>query len=302
VRWYIPSWHGDFRLVPDTKDPSATVLEVERPTPDEQRALNMIGPELVARGWIDRWDVSIPRANAPARTRRYPIRASIEEVGPVVVGILRPGPAVLTAVKMASGACITCSGGTVAVEQLGQQLATYRDPAPAPPADEPTAAATVKRPTPCCPSCVPGSVDRASEVLLAFLDEEEHASWAHDRTIVVEGGLSGHRYRIAHRHSRTAQRVGRIAYDLDAALVVHFHDWSVPPEEEVLAAKLILEHREPWLRNEATMLCAPPDVLVFKNPFGGLEDGVADANLTERIGTAAAGAILGVTVAMRGGN
>ena len=25
----------------------------------------------------------------------------------------------------------------------------------------------------------------------------------------------------------------------------------MPPEEEILAAKLILEHREPWLRNEA---------------------------------------------------
>ena len=41
--------------------------------------------------------------------------------------------------------------------------------------------------------------------------------------------------------------------------MLHFHDNSVPPEEEVLAAKLILEHREPWLRNEATCLLQTKD-------------------------------------------
>ena len=55
-------------------------------------------------------------------------------------------------------------------------------------------------------------------------------------------------------------------------------------EEEVLAAKLILEHREPWLRNEATMLSCNSSVLVFKNPFGDVNDGVPDANFTSRLG------------------
>jgi hypothetical protein len=70
-------------------------------------------------------------------------------------------------------------------------------------------------------------------------------------------------------------------------MVVHFHDWRVPPEEEILAAKLILEHREPWLRNEATMLGGGkghgPD-LVFKNPFGNGWDGVPDSNATSNFG------------------
>lgn len=303
MKWYIPSWHGDFRLVSDEKDPQITVLEVERPTADEQRVLNHIGTEMVQRGWLASWNATMPRTHVLRRKRRYRIQAPLEVVGPVVVGILRPGPAVLTAVRMASGECVTCSGGRVEIEQLGEQLAGRRAPAlppagPPTPQDEPVAAATVKRPTPCCPSCVPGSIGPASEVLLAFLDEAEHASWAHDRTIVVEGGLSGHRYLLAHRHSRAAQRAGRICYDLDARVVVHFHDWTVPPEEEVLAAKLILEHREPWLRNEATMLEASHDVLVFKNPYGDLTDGVADAFFTERIGTIGAGAILGARAAL----
>ena len=46
----------------------------------------------------------------------------------------------------------------------------------------------------------------------------------------------------------------KICYDIDDRCVLHFHDWTVPPEEEVLATKLILEHREAWLRNEATVL------------------------------------------------
>ena len=46
---------------------------------------------------------------------------------------------------------------------------------------------------------------------------------------------------------------------------------------------LILEHREHWLRNEATLF-EGPSVLRFKNPFGGGSDGVWDSTLTREIG------------------
>jgi hypothetical protein len=118
--------------------------------------------------------------------------------------------------------------------------------------------------------------------LLTFLNEEEHEDWAKERAIVVTGGLSGHRYLLAHRHSKTAAKIGRVCYDLDDRCVVHFHDNSVPPEEEVLGAKLILEHREPWLRNEATHFGRTN--VRFKNPFGDFYDGVADAMMTQQIG------------------
>jgi hypothetical protein len=72
--------------------------------------------------------------------------------------------------------------------------------------------------------------------------------------------------------------------------VVHFHDRRVPPEEEVLAAKLILEHAEPWLRNEATLWSA--GAMIFKNPFGNGMDGVEDATFTQRIGQGAYAAIV----------
>jgi len=164
------------------------------------------------------------------------------------------------------------------------------------------AAATVKRPTPSCPKCYVDACEPATEVLLSFLDEEQHRQWEHNRSFIVRGGLTGHPYLIAHRHSRNAEKMGKICMDLHDGGVLHFHDWTVPPEEEVLAAKLILEQREPWLRNEATCLTSV-DIdtvgvmsgfdMVFKNPFGGCGDGVADSAFTGEIGTFIRGFLAG---------
>jgi hypothetical protein len=156
------------------------------------------------------------------------------------------------------------------------------------------------RPTPCCPDCFVEACEPATEVLLSFLTAEQHETWARDRFLVCRGGLTGHRYLLAHRASRLAAKNKRIAWDADDRLVLHFHDWSVPPEEEVLAAMLILQHREHWLRNEATCLVGNgwnvPTVLrgklvgfdrVFKNPFGDITDGVTDASMTKLVGMAA---------------
>ena len=46
---------------------------------------------------------------------------------------------------------------------------------------------------------------------------------------------------------------------------------------------LILQNREPWLRNEATCLGLRFH-RVFKNPFGDHRDGVLDATLTKGVG------------------
>lgn len=144
-------------------------------------------------------------------------------------------------------------------------------------------AASVKRPTACCPDSIPGVIKPAQEVLLAFCTPEQREQWLRERRLVAVGGLTGHRYLIAHRHTPTAIRNTKIAHDLDDQCVMHFHDWTVPPEEEVLAAKLILEHRESWLRNNAT--CFGGDH-VFQNPFGDGLDGTYDAHFTYALGRA----------------
>lgn len=144
-------------------------------------------------------------------------------------------------------------------------------------------AVTVRRPTPSCPRCLPGSVEAADEVLQSFLTEEQHEMWAKERAIEVTGHLSGHRYIVSHRNGRHAQRAGKICFDQDDCGVLHFHDNTVPPEEEVLATKLMLEHRENWLRHEASCLGGDFD-WVFKNPFGDGGDGVKDSVFAGQIG------------------
>jgi len=319
-RWYFPSWNGDLRLEADGEDADKTRLYIEKPTLDEVRIVNLIGAECLKEKWLAEWEeFKAPEKGLFRRkSSSILIGAPLEKVGPVVTAIMRPGPAVLTAIKFSNGRVETTSGSTAELQALAatayrggpekEALAVSEDDkaalALAKKKDEkPTAAATVKRPTPSCPQCMPGSIDPAREVLLAFLTPEEHESWAKSRTIVVEGGLTGHRYMLAHRHTKQAQQFGRCCFDLDTQCVVHFHDWSVPPEEEILAAKLILEHREPWLRNEATMLDVSglgystmrsrPDAMIFKNPFGDGMDGVADAGLSQSFGLMMAG-MLGV--------
>lgn len=277
MKWFIPTWNGDLRLLPDEKDPNNKILlTIEKPTPGEKEILKTLGKVLLKEKLVDSWETE--KKGFFSRKKQLVINAPLEKIGPIVAKIMKPGPAVLSAIVFKDGQCVTCSGSLAELQAVAEEAAKK------PPEEAPKAAVTVRRPTPCCPQCEPGAIKPASEVLLSFLTEEEHASWARDRSIIVEGGLSGHRYIIAHRHTKLAQHFGRICYDLDAKVVVHFHDWRVPPEEEVLAAKLILQHREPWLRNEATMFCAPTDVLVFKNPFGGGSDGIEDATFTQKIG------------------
>ena len=270
--WYVPSFHGDLRLEPDEEDPKHTRLSIVDPTPAEQKQLIALSAILVDREWLEE---AIPDA-----MRAVTIRAPLEEVGPVFVNALKPGPAVLTAVRFHDGQVEVVEHRPTG--KTGKELAKI---AKRPKAE---AAVTVKRPTPSCPECVLGSVAPASDVLLAFLTPEQHRTWAKRRYIVTRGGITGHRYILAHRESEIAALNGRIAWDADDKDILHFHDQTVPPEEEVLAAKLILEHREPWLRNDATCLGPRFTKHVFLNPFGTWKDGVEDATFTKAVGAMAA--------------
>ena len=273
-RWFIPSWNGDVRLEPSKDDPKKTVLTVTDPTDEEKNAIAAIGGILVDRGWLKEPITTV------AVEGEITIDVSIEEVGPVVVAALRPGPAVLTAVRLIGGRVEVCEHREPgkATEKELKELA--QKPA--------TAAATVKRPTPSCPDCfTKGAIRPATESLLAFMSPEQHKTWARERYLVVRGGITGHRYIVAHRDSEIASKNTRICWDADDRDTLHFHDQSVPPEEEVLAAMLILKHREAWLRNEATCFYGLRFQKVLKNPFGDHLDGVADAHITRLIGVTA---------------
>lgn len=276
MKFYIPSWNGDFRLEDDGKGGSRLV--VHDPTPHEQKIVAEFLRSAGSKGWVSG---DLDPSSTPYRGRsEIAIAAPLSKASKVLLKLSRPKKQTLTAISFSNGKLSVVEGAddeaAEKVEKVVEEAASTEDP------KQPAKAASVKRPTPCCPTCEIGSVEPASEVLLAFLNEEEHASWARDRAIVVTGGLTGHRYVLAHRQSQIAAYNTKMCFDLDDGEILHFHDNSVPPEEEVLAAKLILEHREPWLRNEATLLNGSN--MKFKNPFGDYWDGTESASLMMEIG------------------
>ena len=274
MKFYIPSWNGDFRLESDGE--GETRLIVHDPTPYERKVIGAFLRRVEAKGWR-----SAPRRVGQESESIVKISASLSKVSSVLIELTRPKKQTLTAVSFSDGKLSVIEGADASsleeISEAVEEAATTDD------SEHPAKAASVRRPTPCCPDCEIGAVAPASEVLRAFLSTEEHDTWARERAIVVTGGLSGHRYVLAHRQSVIAAYNTRICFDLDDGQILHFHDNSVPPEEEILAAKLILEHREPWLRNEATLLGGSN--MKFKNPFGGLGDGTESAGFASQIGS-----------------
>lgn len=282
MKWFIPNWTGDYRLL--SKNGSC-VLEVERPTPHEKVIVQKFLKSARKKGWIsfDHYDFDNPPESSSYReTGKHTIKIDgpVDKAGQLLVRLTKPIERTITAVKFSDGklevinqakskeieAAIQKAEAEEAVDNKRSKAARATRGA--------AAAASVARPTTCCPNCVPGSIERASEALLAFLTDEQHERWAAERSVVVEGNLTGHRYLLSHRHSPRAIQQTKICYDLDDRAILHFHQNEVPPEEEILAAKLVLEHREHWLRNEAT--CGR-HVDVFKNPFGNWADGMYDS-------------------------
>lgn len=280
MKFFLPSWNGDFRLEENTSGDS--VLTMVDPTPQELVVVGAFLAEAKRKKW---WDGTPPGKGMPyaGPVVPIPLTAPLAKTSKAMVKVARPVDRTLTAVKFASGKMEVIEGAGVA--SLTQVEGAVADAQAEEKATGGTgaAAASVKRPTPCCPQCMPGAIGPATEVLLSFLTPSQHEQWQSERAIEVIGGLSGHRYVIAHRNSPIAAKVGRICFDSDDGEVVHFHDWSVPPEEEVLAAKLIMEHAEPWLRNEATMFSALRS-MSYKNPFGDLMDGTESASFAHGVG------------------
>lgn len=274
MKIYLPSWNGDFRLEDDGKGGSRLV--VHDPTPYEQKIIREFLQKARAKEWIgERVSVELGQGKSEVA-----LAASLSKASKILIKLARPKAQTLTAISFSDGNMSVIEGADdAAVEKIAdtvEKAAATEDP------EKPAKAASVKRPTPCCPVCEVEAVAPASEVLLAFLDDQEHETWARERAIVVTGGLTGHRYVVAHRQSPIAAYNTKMCFDIDDGQILHFHDNSVPPEEEVLAVKLILEHREPWLRNEATLLFG--DNQKFKNPFGDIYDGVESASIVGALG------------------
>jgi hypothetical protein len=150
-------------------------------------------------------------------------------------------------------------------------------PAAAPaaaPAPTPELAVTLPRPVNCCPVTIPGPMEKADALLLAFCTPEQKSTWEAYGWLEARGQVTGDRYRIAHRHSPVAIKQGKPTWLLNHNVVVHAHLAWYPPAEEALALKLAVEGRESWIRNQSTI--HRPSVPVFAHPFRGEETQALD--------------------------
>lgn len=273
MRWFFPSWNGDHRLV--VQSAMTCTLEVDKPTAGEAKALNKFLKKAKSKDWIDE-----PRVIETSDKLLKPIllQAPVDIAGELLTSTLRVKKGRITAVRYENDEVIVETTKNITLDK-GKKA---------------KAAVTTKRGTMSCPAPVPVN-ERASEALMAFLDDEQLAQWATERRIVAYGGFTGVAYVIGHRGGDFAERNGYICRSIDDDAAVHYYDWSVPPEEEVLGLKIILEHREDWVRNPSG--CFVRDGVRFHNPLGDdTMDGMKDAAFVSNLG---AGFIDGVQVAMK---
>ena len=244
--WAIPSWAGDFRF--EEKD-GALLLTVKDPTAGEQEALRRWTKVAEKRGWVTAASAGTLRQGISVEMRLEPDVTLADAAAEMARLLNYKRAGVITAFAFADGQVRVTEA--LGAEKLPKWARTTA-PAEVKPAEAPVKAVTVARPSLSCPECPgPASLEKrnmACEVLWEFLDAEQRKEWLADRAITTFGGLTGHCYRIAARDTEEARGRGRTAFDLDDRVILHNYHLTVPPEEEVLTVKLMLEHRENWLR------------------------------------------------------
>lgn len=234
-RWFIPSWSGDFRLVAEGEDKCRLI--VVNPTLAEIEQLGSFLVKARKKGYVP--DIA---GVAEKGESTLTINASVAKAGRLLLGRKMPRKGLLTSVKSVDGR-LEVVDGDAGSEEVTEAVEK-------PEADK---AVTTRRPTLCCPTPQVEREVRASEVLRTFCTSKQWEEWVAKGYLHCVGNLTGHSYRIAHRHSPLAAEQRKICWDLHDDHVVHCYDWSVPPPEEALAIKLTLEHREHWIRNASGM-------------------------------------------------
>lgn len=284
MRWFIPSWNGDVRFEP-AGDGKSSLVTADL-TALERVIIAKWAEGAAKSGWIDE-PTRVLLAGAPTAIDALTVNAPVPVAAAAMAKLLRyNAKGVITAFSFAGGKVqVTEAMGVEKLPRwarkatealaLPSQPAAPIAPAPPapPPAPEPEAAVTVRRPSLSCPECLgkPERVRMACDVLWEFLDVDQRKEWKRKRAITAFGSLTGHAYRLHPRDSLGSVPYGRVAFDMDDRVILHNFAREVPPEEELLTVKLLLEHRENWLRvhGEVDPASRASPGTIFDNPFFG---------------------------------
>lgn len=233
--WFIPCFSGDFRLEPEGE---TSVLTVENPTALDRQRLDPFLVAAKARGWLD------PAATySHVGLTRLPIAAAMVLAGPVLAELAVPeeaGRERWTALRHATGIVLTDDLAQAQVLIAGGSVRVSNDQV------EIVAAATLRAPARGCPPPAP-ALTRAAEALGAFSTARQLRSYLGEGRMVAFGNATGHPYAIFHRGEAARRGLGHCVVNLSSHQEICAWDDSVPAEEETLALKLAVEHRERWL-------------------------------------------------------
>lgn len=226
--WFIPTSSGDVRL--ESIGVESCLLTVVDPTTAEREVLQKFFTHAAKDSWIR----SIPPIEAKGETR-VALTVTLEDCGPVLAGFIHGKDSrTWTAIRYQSGKVDVIDGSGV-VGAKGEA---------APAKDKPVAAATVKEPSKGCPAPEPCQ-HRASEVLKAFSTRSQWEQWNRDGFMLAVGNATGKVYQVHHRNVAARRGLGHSLTCEGREVCVW--DATVPAEEEALASKLAVEHREHWL-------------------------------------------------------
>lgn len=255
--WFVPCWSGDFRLEAKTDEEGGhCVLTVENPTAQDKTKLAPFLAECRKRGLLD--DLT---GIAPTGVTTIRLQERIDVLGPVLADCSMPGAKVWTAVRCSDGQVILEDGSSLPavtkkgkkgkgiVEQAKDAVTSLVKSVPALPelpAVLPEAAVTVPKPARGCPpptSCT----RRASEVLRTFCTGSQWRSWQANGSMRLIGNATGKAYLLYHRDEAARRGMGHVLREVAQRREVCVWDATVPPEEEALAVKFAVEHREAWM-------------------------------------------------------
>lgn len=260
--WHVPTWTGDYRLFPDpARSPAAspaTILFIEEPNVSEVRILRDFLKQAGTLGWCP---ATHPRLTERTRVELV-LSVHVSEAVRRLVEIALPGKELWTGVKSVAGDVSLFDGvpssDEIALPPEPEEEAESEEAVAAEKAagkgkprggrprrgGRPAAAhaATVVAPRTGCPAPEPCNV-RASEVLAKFCTLSQRADWERTGSMKVIGGDSGRAYRIFHRNEAARLGLNHSVID-DTGTTKCVWGQIVPAEEEALAIKFMIEHRE----------------------------------------------------------
>lgn len=104
--------------------------------------------------------------------------------------------------------------------------------------------ATVEQPSRGCPMPVSIAGElRASAVLKEFLSEQQESDFEKHLQFVSKGNYTGIPYLITSRWTKAVEKWGQV-YDLVNKKIICANCMTIPPSEEMLSLKLMIEYKE----------------------------------------------------------